>query len=244
MNDDLTRPLDSPTGDNPGQSEGANVQGKSGPTQQDFNALKSIKDREVAAATRRAEEAERKARQAELRAEQVSAQASAMLQTVRDSNPEAADLLIKEAALAEKDAELQQARARLAELDRLEEEQRLAQEHEADARKWWNETAQKMGMDPNDPDYQRAVSETIVSGDQTYAQRALMGLSGNKPQHTQVDPEDPGDYVSPPTGGGGRISDEDRLMKEYLEKRKLFQGDTDRLWALKKQYRDKGLTIP
>jgi hypothetical protein len=197
MNDDLSGTLDLAEAGNQGQSEGNNVQKF---TDADVRALQSTLNKREEEAKRDAAQARREAQEATRRAEQITIQAQAMLAALQDTNPEAAEFAIAQAALAEKDAELEYYRSRVSEQEEREAARQAELQAQESARNWWTTTAQSLGVDAYSPEFTSAVQKTIDEGNPVYAQRAMMKLSGQM-QASARDEE--ADFVPPPSGGAG-----------------------------------------
>jgi hypothetical protein len=185
-------------------------------------------ERDIADAARRAETAERKA-------EQIAAQANAMVEAVKGSDPEAADALIREAALAEAQAELKQLRAFAEQLEQREREEREAAEQFEAAQLAWNQTAASMGVDPNDPEFRAALEKTYAEGNTTFAFSALANIVAKRNSTNPSTPEP--DFVSPPSGGSPRPTlkeaDKEALYGELNELYKEPTKNKARIAALK-----------
>jgi hypothetical protein len=204
-----------------------------------FRAFQSDYDR-----TKAELEQERRQRILEQRGREAAvAQFNSVIEQVGQADPDTARYLAQEGELM-----------RLRSL----EQQMAAEQQQAQVwnqfRNYHTSLAREVGIDPFNSEFQQALN----TGDHASVERVKAKLIREQVATSNpgkpLDParqeradrirqgEQNGTHVVLPTGGGAPSAD-DQLMSEYLEKRKAAQGNLPRLFELKMQYREKGLTI-
>jgi len=189
-----------------------------------MSSVQSAADQRTAAEKRRADAAEAEAADLRRNVEQLSAQVDAIVGTLQNSDPDAAKLLVTEAAQKASQTELKQLREQLAESKQREEQARQAQQALQDHYNWWNTQATNMGLNPYDPAYQAAIKQAWDTNNGSIAMQALMALA-SKPKEEARQTMEPG-FVSPPSGGTAR-SKPDQDQEAINKTRQAYQSEID-----------------
>lgn len=179
--------------------------------------VQSAADRKTAEERRRADAAEAKAAEYQRTVEQLQAQVDAIVGTIQSSDPEAAKLVVTEAAQKASQTELKQLREQLADITQKQEADRQAKEASQRAEyefyAYWTSMAQQQGLDPNNPDYQAALRNGWSNNNGTVVGEALINLAINKRQGGSMSISQEPDFVSPPSGGTApkkKLSEQER----------------------------------
>jgi len=217
------------------------VTGQQGPKmvpETDLNNLRSIKDREVAEARRQAQEAQQVA-------EMERARAEAIVRTVEGIDPEAASAIVNAAEQAEREAELRARENRL-----LTWEEQQAQREAADRfRRDMFGKALSMGMDPSQYGLGAAIELALQTGSGAPVEECFIEFRADQKVAERQQGPAPAPAPTrplPPSGGRAIPVQQDVLLAEY--KKRLMapdvQGRPEKIMALKREYREKGVDIP
>jgi hypothetical protein len=198
-------------------------------TQEAVSAMQSKYDKQIAATQKRVEEAEAEARAA-------SAALNQTRKALREYDPQAAEAIDLESKAAEAQAELAYYREREA-----------RQEQENEARAYFQQMAEVMGVSPAIPEVATAIQMAIETGNDHIAiaamnQVALRGAMGELPMAPKEPeaPQPPSNIVLPGGGPAPPTDEQAERIKEYRQKRDAAINTKDRtqILALRTQFAD------
>jgi len=234
---------DAQTVGNHGQAAGTAE--PSGPIRLNINLDNTVEGRALKAALQSETAEERRQRLAveaerdalRMRLEQIEAQQDVVLGTIQQSDPDAYQFIVKEAALKASEKELEQLRQRVSQAEHSEAEQREAQQKYQEHFDWWGGQAANLNLNPSDPEFLTAVNQAWSNNNGTIAMNALVKLAG-KQQAPAGEPEP--DYVSPPSGGSPgpkRINEaeKERLYGELYELKRNPTRNKEKIVELEKR---------
>jgi len=217
---------------------------------EDFDRLRSVKDREVAEAKRLAAQqaAENRRLLAQVQATQQGY--DELVSTIQSIDPKSADAIVMNQRLARLEAENATYR------EELEYAQQVNQ-----FRSYHENAARAAGIDPYDSRYQEALTQAQLSGDVMGLEKAKAAIlreeyqkesqmAGNKRSPEREEraerlrsAEQDGELDMLPPGGGSPGSASDRLMADYKSDIAKAQGNVVRVLEIKRKYRALNLDV-